>query len=74
MPSLTGEGKMSKSVEGSYISLGDTLSDIKAKLAKVPTDLGRGDVVPKEGEWQLFCNWLSFFWGKKKGVLMRILT
>ena len=38
VPSLSGEGKMSKSVEGSYILLTDGLDKIKAKLAKAPTD------------------------------------
>ena len=41
VPSLLGQGKMSKSVEGSYINLTDSLDEIKAKLAKVPTDVGR---------------------------------
>jgi tryptophanyl-tRNA synthetase len=50
IPSLTGMGKMSKSVEGSYISLSDDLETIKAKLAKVPTDSGTlGGNIPKEG-------------------------
>jgi tryptophanyl-tRNA synthetase len=47
IPSLTGEGKMSKSVEGSYINLTDDLETIKKRLASVPTDSGRGDI--KEG-------------------------
>ncbi|KKU28733.1 MAG: Tryptophanyl-tRNA synthetase [Candidatus Amesbacteria bacterium GW2011_GWA1_47_20] len=38
VPSLSGEGKMSKSVEGSYILLTDGLDEIRAKLAKAPTD------------------------------------
>ena len=42
IPSLTGEGKMSKSVEGSFINLTDSLKEIEAKLAKVPTDSGKG--------------------------------
>src|SRR5690606_13730904 len=42
VPSLTGEGKMSKSVEGSYINLTDSLDEIKAKIAKIPTDEGKG--------------------------------
>lgn len=42
VPSLLGEGKMSKSVEGSYINLTDSLEDIKATLSKVPTDSGKG--------------------------------
>lgn len=40
VPSLTGEGKMSKSVEGSYIVLMDDLETIKQKIAKIPTDSG----------------------------------
>lgn len=47
IPSLTGEGKMSKSVEGSYINLTDELDTIADRLASVPTDSGRGDI--KEG-------------------------
>ncbi len=49
VPSLTGEGKMSKSVEGSYINLTDSLEDIKKALARVVTDSGRGTVRKKEG-------------------------
>ena len=45
IPSLTGEGKMSKTVEGSSINLTDTLEDIKSKIAKVPTDGGHGEKV-----------------------------
>lgn len=48
IPSLTGEGKMSKTVEGSYILLTDDLKTIKEKLAKVATDIGHGKEVPKE--------------------------
>lgn len=44
VPSLFGEGKMSKSVEGSYINLTDDLEEIKSKLAKVPTDSGKGKI------------------------------
>lgn len=40
VPSLTGKGKMSKSVEGSSISLRDDFETIKAKVAKIPTDSG----------------------------------
>jgi tryptophanyl-tRNA synthetase len=49
VPSLTGEGKMSKSVEGSYIAMSDNLEEIKNKLARVPTDGGQGNTVPTEG-------------------------
>lgn len=44
IPSLLGEGKMSKSVEGSFINLTDDLKTIQAKIAKIPTDSGRGSV------------------------------
>lgn len=49
VPSLFGEGKMSKSVEGSYINLTDDLETIKEKLAKVPTDSGKGYI--KDGKY-----------------------
>ena len=38
VPSLSGEGKMSKSVEGIYILLTDDLDKIRAKIARAPTD------------------------------------
>lgn len=44
VPSLTGKGKMSKSVEGSYIELTDNLEMVKKRLARVPTDSGKGVV------------------------------
>ncbi len=44
IPSLTGEGKMSKSVEGSYINLTDALETIKSKIARIPTDSGSGSI------------------------------
>ncbi len=37
VPSLTGEGKMSKSVEGSFINLHDSIDDIRKKVRSVPT-------------------------------------
>lgn len=49
IPSLSGEGKMSKSVEGSFINLTDDLETIKKKLGNAPTDIGKGDKVPEEG-------------------------
>lgn len=50
VPSLSGEGKMSKSVEGSYINLTDDLETIKKKLAKAPTDSGTtGGPIPTSG-------------------------
>ncbi len=49
IPSLSGEGKMSKSVEGSFINLTDDLETIKQRLASAPTDSGKGNDVPKTG-------------------------
>jgi len=49
VPSLTGEGKMSKTKEDSYISLLDDLETIKRKLSKVPTDSGKGNKIPENG-------------------------
>ncbi len=42
IPSLTGEGKMSKSVEGSYINLVDTPEQIRKKIRSVPTATSSG--------------------------------
>jgi len=49
VPSLMGEGKMSKTVEGSYINLTDSLETIKVRLAAAPTDSGKGVKVSEEG-------------------------
>ncbi|OGD61961.1 tryptophan--tRNA ligase [Candidatus Beckwithbacteria bacterium RBG_13_42_9] len=49
VPSLSGEGKMSKSIEGSYIALTDSLEIIRKRLAKVPTDSGHGEIIPTVG-------------------------
>ncbi len=37
VPSLTGEGKMSKSVSGSFINLTDSIDEIRKKVRSVPT-------------------------------------
>jgi len=37
IPSLKGEGKMSKSIEGSYINLTDSVEEIKKKVRSIPT-------------------------------------
>jgi len=37
IPSLKGEGKMSKSVEGSYINLTDSQDEIRKKVRSIPT-------------------------------------
>ena len=50
VPSLSGGGKMSKSVEGSYINLTDDLETIKKRLAAAPTDSGEvGGKIPATG-------------------------
>lgn len=37
VPSLTGEGKMGKTVEGSYINLTDSFDEIRKKVRSIPT-------------------------------------
>lgn len=50
VPSITGAGKMSKSVDGSFITVGDDLDTIHKRLAAAPTDSGTiGGPLPKEG-------------------------
>lgn len=66
IPSLTGEGKMSKSVEGSYINLTDDLETIKSKLAKSPTDSGKADKVPSEGGVAALLEFVQLFQGRDK--------
>ncbi len=44
IPSLRGEGKMSKSVEGSFINLTDDLATIHQRLQSAPTDSGKGRI------------------------------
>ncbi len=53
IPSLLGKGKMSKSVEGSYINLTDDLEKIRKKIRAVPTaDTSGGEM--SEGVKTLF--------------------
>jgi len=65
IPSLTGEGKMSKTNEGSYISLIDDLSTIKRKIAKVPTDKGFGKKIPEQGGVDTLMILVELFMGRK---------
>jgi len=44
VPSLTGEGKMSKSVEGSYINLDDDEATVQKKVRSIPTATTSGGV------------------------------
>ncbi len=64
VPSLTGEGKMSKSVEGSYINLTDDLETIKSKIAKIPTDSGQG--IEIAGGVKSLFEFVELFEGKEK--------
>ncbi len=65
IPSLVGEGKMSKTAEGGQILLTDNLKTIKERLAKAPTDTGKGKVVPKEGGVANLFQLVELFMGKK---------
>lgn len=66
IPSLLGKGKMSKSIKGSYINLTDDLKTIKEKLAKVPTDEGKGDKVPTQGGIATLLSLVNLFEGEEK--------
>jgi tryptophanyl-tRNA synthetase len=66
VPSLTGEGKMSKSVEGSFISLSDALDTIKAKLAKAPTDSGKGSLSNMPSGVSALLTFVQLFQGKER--------
>jgi tryptophanyl-tRNA synthetase len=64
VPSISGSGKMSKTVEGSYITLTDTMEAIQKKLAGAPTDSGRGEHVPNEGGVANLLQFVELFQGK----------
>lgn len=66
VPSLLGEGKMSKSVEGSYINLSDDFETIKNKVAKIPTDGGKGEKVPEKGGVANLLKFVELFEGIEK--------
>ncbi len=66
VPSLLGSGKMSKSVEGSSITLMDDLALIKKRLSAAPTDSGKGDKVPTEGGVTNLLKFVELFQGKER--------
>jgi tryptophanyl-tRNA synthetase len=66
IPSLAGEGKMSKSVEGSFINLTDDLETIKQRLSGAPTDSGKGDKAPKSGGVANLLKFVELFQGAKR--------
>ncbi len=63
VPSLAGTGKMSKSVEGSYINLTDSLEMIQKALASAPTDSGKGEKLPTEGGVANLLKFVELFQG-----------
>jgi tryptophanyl-tRNA synthetase len=65
VPSLLGEGKMAKSIEGSAIFLTDSLDEIKSKVAKIPTDCGKGENIPTTGGVASFLKFVELFEGKE---------
>lgn len=65
VPSLTGEGKMSKSVKGSYINITDDLETINQKLATAPTDSGKGESLPSAGGVANLLTYVELFQGTK---------
>lgn len=73
VPSLLGEGKMSKSVEGSYIALTDDLTTIKAKLAKAVTDSGKGEKFPDAGPAANLVTFVELFEGHDRAQQYRSL-
>lgn len=66
VPSLLGDGKMSKSVEGSFISLSDDLKTIQKKLASAPTDGGRGQSLPESGGVANLLTFVEMFEGVER--------
>ncbi|OGK31065.1 tryptophan--tRNA ligase [Candidatus Roizmanbacteria bacterium RIFCSPHIGHO2_12_FULL_33_9] len=66
IPSLTGEGKMSKTVEGSYVNLTDSLEEIEKKIAKIPTDSGKGSLNKISGGVLTLFKLVELFQGPEK--------
>jgi tryptophanyl-tRNA synthetase len=64
VPSVLGVGKMSKSVEGSYILLTDDLATIQKRLAAAPTDMGKGKTIPQQGGVANLLALVEIFMGK----------
>lgn len=63
IPSLLNEGKMSKSVSGSYISLTDSLEEIRQKIARMPTDSGMNFEIPEGSPISNFLKFIELFLG-----------
>ncbi len=67
VPSLSGEGKMSKS-KGGTIILTDSLAEIKTVLAKAPTDSGHGEKFPAEGPAANLMTFVELFEGHDRAM------
>lgn len=70
LPSLIGEGKMSKA-KGGTILLTDSLEEIKAVLAKVTTDAGKGEKFPDSGPLANLITFVELFEGHDRAMQYR---
>lgn len=70
VPSLVGEGKMSKS-KGGTVLLNDSLEEIKNALARVPTDAGKGEKFPQEGTLANLITMVELFEGRDRAQQYR---
>lgn len=70
VPSIVGDGKMSKS-KGGTILLTDSLEQIQAILAKATTDSGKGEKFPVEGPAANFVNFAELFLGHDRAMQLR---
>lgn len=70
VPSLFGEGKMSKT-NGGTIILTDTLEEIKAILAKAVTDDGKGERFPEAGPAANLVTFVELFQGHDRAQQYR---
>lgn len=61
VPSLKGAGKMSKSIEGSYISLTDDEETVRRKVAAIPTDTGTAIGKDPEGDVKTIFDLMTLF-------------
>lgn len=66
VPSLKGVGKMSKSIEDSYISLTDDASTVRKKIAGIVTDDGKSVGKYPEGEVKTIFNLMKLFSEEKE--------
>lgn len=71
VPSLYGEGKMSKS-KGDTIILTSTLEEIKTALAKVTTDSGKGERFPDSGGVVNLLTLVELFEAKERAQQYRV--